>query len=773
MRTSITPAFWSLLVFTGLALSLGHPAFAQSFTVDEASSAVVADVEDGTLVWLDYDDDGDPDLVVIGVDASGVSYGEVYRNDLGVLVRDDANSAVIADVSDGDLAVADVDLDGDPDLALTGIDARGVRYGEIYRNDGGVFVRDIVSSDNIADVNGGALAWGDIDGDGDPDLALGGRISDDMTSAVGYVYKSFNGRLGGPQYRTFLGGGNGGRRLYEGDLAWADYDGDGDMDLTLVGSGYKTQSNRRRRLVSVSLHLQNGAGQFYASGAFRRYIPILENGTLAWGDVDGDGDLDLAVTGRQSVRDYAGPFAGRTTRRFRTTSAFHGEVLVNEGGRFTRTNAVVADVDRGALAWGDYDGDGDLDLALTGLGEGSENALSEIYRNDGGTLVRDDAASAALRPAAGGGLAWADYDGDGDLDLAVTGRDDSGAPFGMVYRNGPAASGAAPTADAGADRAMECDNLNFSTVQFDGSGSSDPDSRWLSYVWSQDGEEIGTGRNPEFTLSCGTHVLTLTVTDPSGLSDTDEIEITLPPALVLTLRSVPVGSEIVVGPGESFLFNYNLENLTRYVLGGDAWFVATDASGAEVLRSDPVVFGLKEYRDRSWRLLADVPAEAATGAYTLTGYIGIYPDEVFDTSLLPFTVRSTDAFVSAKRTAGGPLAWGVRDADTGLPISSALAARAEAKHEEADEPPALALGAPYPNPTSGAVTVPYVVPESSVARLSVYDVLGREVARLADEAVEAGTHQASFQTGGLPAGTYLIRLDVGGTVVTTRLVVSR
>ncbi|PAP78173.1 hypothetical protein BSZ37_17910 [Rubrivirga marina] len=222
-------------------------ASAQSFTVDDASSAAVADVADGAVAWLDLDGDGDPDLAVTGLDASGARRGEVYRNDGGTLVLDAPNSAVVPDVSDGDLAVADYDMDGDPDLVLTGIDGAGARYGEAYRNDGGLLVRDAESSDNIDNVSGGGLSWGDLDADGDLDLALGGRTSDAPGSAVGYVYKNYRGRLGGPQYRTDLQN----WRLYEGDLEWADYDGDGDPDLAIAGLGYSGNRPGRFRVLGA------------------------------------------------------------------------------------------------------------------------------------------------------------------------------------------------------------------------------------------------------------------------------------------------------------------------------------------------------------------------------------------------------------------------------------------------------------------------------------------------------------------------------------------
>src|SRR3954469_24291801 len=65
-------------------------------------------------------------------------------------------------------------------------------------------------------------------------------------------------------------------------------------------------------------------------------------------------------------------------------------------------------------AWADYDGDGDLDLYV-GFGGATPNRL---YRNDSGMLV--DAANAGLATARGTlSAAWGDYDGDGDPDIVI------------------------------------------------------------------------------------------------------------------------------------------------------------------------------------------------------------------------------------------------------------------------------------------------------------------------------------------------------------------
>jgi hypothetical protein len=93
-------------------------------------------------------------------------------------------------------------------------------------------------------------------------------------------------------------------------------------------------------------------------------------------------------------------------------------------------------------------------------------------------------------------------------------------------------------------------------------------------------------------------------------------------------------------------------------------------------------------------------------------------------------------------------------------------------------PEATALSGAYPNPArlSGAsvVTVPFRLAEATQVRVVVYDVLGREVAVLADEAMEAGSYEVAWpEAGSLPAGTYLVRMTAGSVVQTERLTLVR
>jgi hypothetical protein len=183
-----------------------------------------------------------------------------------------------------------------------------------------------------------------------------------------------------------------------GDAAWGDYDGDGDLDLILAGSASTGKVCRVYR---------NDAGTFTQMDAG---LPGVWKCAVAWGDYDGDGDLDILLAGDTG--------SGRLSRVYR-----------NDAGIFTDIGAGLPGVSTCAVAWGDYDGDGDLDILLAG-DTGSER-MCRVYRNNAGTFAD---AGAGLPGVADCAVAWGDYDHDKDLDILLTG--DTGAEhISRVYRN--------------------------------------------------------------------------------------------------------------------------------------------------------------------------------------------------------------------------------------------------------------------------------------------------------------------------------------------------
>ena len=85
-----------------------------------------------------------------------------------------------------------------------------------------------------------------------------------------------------------------------------------------------------------------------------------------------------------------------------------------------------------------------------------------------------------------------------------------------------AATNQPPTANAGADQQVESN----ATVTLDGSGSNDPDGQIVSYVWTENGSQVGTGESVALdTVPDGVHTYTLTVTDEDNATDSDSVTV--------------------------------------------------------------------------------------------------------------------------------------------------------------------------------------------------------------------------------------------------------
>jgi hypothetical protein len=88
-------------------------------------------------------------------------------------------------------------------------------------------------------------------------------------------------------------------------------------------------------------------------------------------------------------------------------------------------------------------------------------------------------------------------------------------------------------------------------------------------------------------------------------------------------------------------------------------------------------------------------------------------------------------------------------------------------------PHAFKLEQNYPNPFNPSTTIRYQVPTQSHVTLKVFDVLGREVATLVNEAKEPGTYTVQWDAAGVSSGVYFYRLKAGDFVQTRRMMVMR
>jgi len=291
---------------------------------------------------------------------------------------------------------ADYDVDGDMDLIVLG-DYEEVHHTILYNCDSDTTGTDQfteVPSPGFENIRMGTAAWGDYDNDGDPDLLLvGQRGGHGSSDNIAELYRNDPG--------TFVNVNAGLMGLRHARAVWGDYDGDGDLDLLMTGTvGWddagKTilYANNNGAFAEVSVGLEN-----------------LEGGTVAWGDYDNDGDLDILLTGA-----------------FRPTGERVVRVYRNDSGWFVDIGAGILNATytgEPSAAWGDYDSDGKLDIVFTGCG------LLKVFRNQAGAFVDMFSTTGIVH----GSVEWADLNRDGMIDILLAGQTEQGNIITEIYRN--------------------------------------------------------------------------------------------------------------------------------------------------------------------------------------------------------------------------------------------------------------------------------------------------------------------------------------------------
>lgn len=90
-----------------------------------------------------------------------------------------------------------------------------------------------------------------------------------------------------------------------------------------------------------------------------------------------------------------------------------------------------------------------------------------------------------------------------------------------------------------------------------------------------------------------------------------------------------------------------------------------------------------------------------------------------------------------------------------------------------DQPKTFALYQNYPNPFNPSTVIKFELKTRQYARVKVYNILGKEVATLKDETMDAGTYEVKFNAGDLPSGVYFYSLETRNGRVTRQMLLMK
>jgi len=503
---------------------------------------------------------------------------------------------------------------------------------------------------------------------------------------------------------------------------WADVDNDGDPDCFVSGGSGR----------GSFLYRNDGNDQFVKvrDGAIGDSLTNSGWGS-AWGDYDNDGFVDLVI---------AAPF--------NFAGILHGNRLLHNNGDGLFTLVDTSIVEDGlepftVPAWSDYDLDGDIDMFI---GSGPANgslAPDFLYENNlassgSATFDRIMTDPIATDPVDGQIWNWIDYDNDGDLDAFLTNYNAS-VPNNLYRRDGETFERMTEgqVGSIVSDHSLSLTNL---WADFDNDGDLDcfvtNDSNPADWYYVNNGDGTFTKIDTlAITASIGAHY-GATAGDYDNDGDLDLYVSGTTASKGLYRNDLPAGRHWI--------------RITCTGAGG-ATGSNLSALGARV-RAKATIYGLPVWQMREVSAQNSFNSQNMLDVHFGLGDAGMidsleirWPSGLVEvlTAILP-----DDRYTA---TEGSGFVTGIHDSPGTVPER-------------------IALGQNYPNPFNPSTTIPFDVHERGHVRLTVYDLIGRQVATVVDGVFDSGSYRVPFSLpGGSSTGVYVYRLSINGTAVSKRM----
>jgi hypothetical protein len=416
---------------------------------------VIPGLYNARFAWGDYNNDGLLDLAVMGQSDNG-NVTKIYQNSGSGFV--DLNLTNRA-FRYGDIKWVDLNNDGWLDVAMIGQPgSTGVSFQTLINNKG---VFEVNTPTTVNGLKYSNMAFGDYDNNGTLDMFTSGQ--DASGNARSFLYK--NDGKGNfaldPEFNSL----NVVPNLFNADAKFVDYDLDGDLDLVYAGTDQNNNPNGGVRVNTlldpkITTNNYNGGnmnnGYTYYLNSYNNDCQCniglsMRNARFDMGDIDGDGDIDIVEIG--TARKYA----GSSYTDIPQLVVIRNQTIENKNAKFGNyfsygniynTTAMILDsISDGDVKLVDFNNDGLLDITVTGMDQ-SANAVTKFYLNQGGFGNFTLSKNASIPQYSNSAISWGDANGDGNMDLVISGNKAVGSSTSIYLNNQGSNSNKAPTAPA-------------------------------------------------------------------------------------------------------------------------------------------------------------------------------------------------------------------------------------------------------------------------------------------------------------------------------------
>ncbi len=562
---------------------------------------------------------------------------------------------------------------------------------------------------------------------------------------------------------------------YSNSANWIDYNNDGYQDI-FIANGHNNAAHNFNYL-----YKNNGDGTFDSIATGQIVTDDFVSGGCTWGDYDNDGDADLFVAEVYRVAStfpnsyktiyslYENNGDGTFTRtddhgdlnteteecgataswadynndgyldlaistqyiKFQAAKNVNAVYLSNGDGTFTKqSNAITAqETHQGGVAWADYDQDGDMDLVTVAGGEFQNTWL---FSNDGSAAGYSFSTDTLLKEQDAKGASWGDYDNDGDFDLfiSISGANlDAGAvaQANMLFKN--TNNTFTPDTISG----LTTDTLYTNVSAW---GDYDNDGDLDIFI----GNAGGTTEKNKSYLYINNNDGTFSRLDNSILADSSTYT-----------RTAAWGDydndgdlDLFLGrDGKNRLFTNQLDNENHFINIKLVGVTANKSAIGTIVKVKATISGQPVWQMR------EVSAQTGYGSQnSLRVHFGLGDATTIDSIEIDWAGSSTVDY-----------ALGVA-ADQFLTLTEGQVSAVS--EDNALVPATTRLEQNYPNPFNPTTSIHYQLTEAGSVQLTVFNTLGQKVATLVNEKQIAGVHHVTFNAGHLPSGLYYYRLDTDG-----------